>query len=322
MFVNLKCPYCGMAQQVPAGPMPTIAACAQCGSALDVPGAMPSQQARYPAQPPRYRAPGYGPRGPYAPQAFYPAPPRQSNTAGLVIGLVVTAGFVALVIVGVVASAIEEASTSVSPCAPIGDYCAPSTSEILPAPNPGKREYEVVEYTWGTSDFGQYSIEFTGKPQDSVSTMRHEGGKLALHRKVFNTGQSRWEVCFCDLPQTPDSVEAVLEGETALLNEHNGSKPTIDRAVETEALNGDKFPGRELHYRSPGGELRCYRIFLVHNRLFFVNAAIRDEKKIHAVDRFFFSFHLVGELPKEGWPARFLPEEPKPDRGTAVPEKK
>lgn len=38
--------------------------------------------------------------------------------------------------------------------------------------------------------------------------------------------------------------------------------------------------------------------------------------------KFLTSFRLIGNIPKQGWPSQYLPEEPKPDRRTAVPSKK
>jgi hypothetical protein len=313
MFVNLKCPYCGLAQQAPAGPMPTIAACAQCGSAIDVPGAMPAAQARFPAPQMRYGQPVYGPqRVPYPPQGFYPAPPRRSNTAGLVIGLLVAAGFVALVIVGAVASVLEEAATSVSPCAPIGDYCAPTPQRDSP-----------VEWQIANCSEGQYVVKFPGTWVDKTRKISDPNGRLISNNRVCDEHIGHFEVTYIDYPSHGRENDAVVLGsEIDVLVEFHGCQPDIEREITLKSPDDQEFAGRELSFQLLDNRVRRYRIYIVKNRLFLVWAEVYSEKLAPNALKFLASFRLIGNIPKEGWPSQYLPDEPKPDRGTAVPKKK
>lgn len=312
MFVNLKCPYCGLAQQAPAGPMPTIAACAQCGSALDVPGAMPSPQARYPAPQPRYGTPGYGPRGPYPPQGFYPAPPRRSNTTGIIIGVVVAIAFVALVLVGAVATAIEEATSTESAFAPPEDFCAPTPRVEVP-----------VQWESANCSEGQYVVLFPGSWEDKTRNIKDPNGRLISNNRVCDEYKGHFEVTYIDYPKhSPEDDAVVLGSEIDVLVEFHGCQPDLEQPITLKAPDDQVFAGRELSFQLLDDRVRRYRIYIVKNRLFLVWAEVYSEKRAPDAMKFLTSFRLIGNIPKQGWPSQYLPEEPKPDRRTAVPSKK
>lgn len=282
MQVSVQCPNCGASQAAEAANTPIIAACAHCGCAITLPAGI---EARLPA--------------PYQPPQVA-APPHTLRKAALIAG-VVMAALVGLFLFWPRLTFYARYDAPPTPQSP------PPKNAIVPKPQ-ADSGYELVDYKWSTSDHGQYSAEFPGQPKDIEATKHDDRGTLAMYRKVFDTGMSHWEVDYVDHPTKPANPGAIMDSETAILTDHNSGPPEVNRTVETEALNGEKFKGRDLRYRTIAGAFRCYRLFIVRNRMYVLGAEVRDKEKLYAVTRFFDSFHLVGELPTEGWKSQYLPK--------------
>jgi hypothetical protein len=314
MFANLRCQTCGFTQQVPMGPGPTMAACNQCGQALQVPGAASAMPA-YP-QPQQY-AQGPMPMQGYPRQGYYPYPPQKtSNNAGLIVGLCVV-GFVVLIIAGSVFSAISDLNDiNDSPQPP------PQISTSGESPTYNYKPPKFRSWLMRTSSEGHFAIDMPGKPFEGERTLRNDEGRLKAHSLTFREDDAEWEVEYWDFPEHDVSDDAYsLGGEIDVLAKAHGCQPEGEKEITLTSLMGEKFEGREVHFQTLDDSYD-YRIYCVRNRMFVICALTRDSVKESEPLRFLNSFRLIGNIPKEGWPSEFLPEPDKKDRGTAVPKPK
>lgn len=316
MFANLRCQTCGFTQQVPLGPGPTISACSQCGQAMQVPGAasaMPQYPQPYPPQFSQGPRPmqGYGRPGYYPP---YP-PARTSNNAGMIVGLVIV-GFVVLVIVGSVISAISDLD-KLDP-SPTPQY---GPSRPAPAYNPPKLKFRA--WLMRSSSKGQFAIDMPGKPTDGDRILRNDEGRLQAHTLTLREEDAVWEVEYWDFPQHDVEDDAYsLGGEIDLLAKLHGSQPQLEKEITLTTLSGEEFTGREVRFTTPENDVYHYRIYCVRNRMYEICALTGPSVNDSETQRFLSSFRLIGNIPKEGWKASFLPEAEKEDHGTAVPKPK
>ncbi len=312
MYANLRCQACGFTQQVPMGPGPTMAACNSCGAAMQVPGAA-SAMPMYPEQRPQQYAQGPMPMQGYGRPGYYP-PPRTSNNAGLIAGLAI-AGFVVLMIVVSVISAIS-AMDEFERNPPT--HYGPSSRGPVYQTTPKFRAWLMR-----TSAEGQFAIDMPGKPIESERTLRNDQGRMKAHSLTFRENDAQWEVEYWDFPEHDVADDAYsLGGEIDVLAEVHGCQPESEKEITLKSLAGEEFTGREVQFNALDDDVYLYRIYCVRNRMYVVCALTRDSVKPSDAERFINSFRLIGNIPKDGWKASFLPEPSKEDRGTAVPKPK
>jgi hypothetical protein len=237
---------------------------------------------------------------------------RRSNTTGIIIGVLAAVVFVALVLVGAVATALEEASPTESSWTPIEDSCAPSPNRDLP-----------MEWESANCSEGQYVVLFPGAWEDKTRKIKDPNGRLISNNRVCDEGIGHFEVTYIDYPKhSPEDDAVVLGSEIDVLVEFHGCQPELERPITLKAPDDQVFAGRELSFQLLDNRVRRYRIYIVKNRLFLVWAEVYSEKRAPDAMKFLTSFRLIGNIPQQGWPSQYLPEEPKPDRGTAVPKKR
>jgi hypothetical protein len=212
MQVSVQCPSCGASQAAEAANTPIIAACAQCGGAITLPAGINARA------PERYS---------YRPAQASPPPPSRTLRNAALIGGIVIAALAGLWLFGPEINFYAR-------------YDNPPLAKFEPAhnsngaPKEPDSEYEWVDYKWSTSDHGQYSAEFPGPAKDNETTTRDDQGELAVHRKVFDTGASHWEVNYVDYPGKPPTLSHLLDKETEILSDYNSGQPVLNRAIDTE----------------------------------------------------------------------------------------
>lgn len=312
MYANLRCENCGLTQQVPMGPGPSMAACTQCGGAMQVPGAA-SAMPMYP-QPQQYAQRPQPMQG-YPRQGYYPyPPPRTSNNAGLIVGLAI-AGFVVLVIGSAVFGAISELDKIES--------TPPEHRISTPGESPVYRKPKFRSWLMRTSSEGHFAIDMPGKPIESERTLRNDEGRLTSHRLTCREDEAEWQVEYWDFPEHgPEDDAYSLAGEIDVLAEVHGCQPDVEKEITLKSSAGETFAGREVRFAALDDDVYVYRIYCVRNRMYLVCALTLAGVKNTEQQRFHDSFRLIGNIPKEGWKASYLPEPSKEDRGTVVPKSK
>lgn len=285
--------------------MPTIAACAQCGNAIHVPGAAPMSgpaPGRHGAPQGRYPAPGY-----YAP------PQKSSNTAAIVV-IVAIIGFFVIAVGAGVREALSEENAWDIPEPPPTPPSVSMPERYVPPP---------VEWETSSCPEGQYAVLMPGEAEDKTGNVRLDEGRLVSHNRTCDERIGHFEVNYHDYPVHDSADDAtVLARQVDVLVKYLGCQPDLDRPLTLKAPDDQEFSGCELSFQMLEERVRRYRIYLVKNRMYLVWVEYTKARYADDAMKFLTSFRLIGNIPKEGWPSSYLPAEPKPDKGTAVPTKK